>query len=216
MGFAGLWLGGCGAPRMVGPDSAVRVVVLDGILPPEHYAEETVITGWWLSARDIHRDPNDALLWGDALAEALERGIPNLKVHSRLDLRSYMTKKDDRLKKAFPELSGQERRKLLAEQSPVDYGRSLGADFVVASRLDDSHFSHHRTFHWWSAVVEVEVDLWDVARGEKVWTWAGRDRKMLSSVFGAMKGQAVECANRAGGAGVFATLQPVAPNEDSK
>lgn len=209
--IAGLCLGGCAAPRMVGPESAVRVVVLDATMPPGRDQAETEIVGWWLGARDLHRDPNDGYHWGNLLAEALQRTIPNLAVHSRLDLRTYLAQKEQLLRNAYPHLSRDEIRRLVDRQSPLDFGRSLGADFVVVSRIRDSYLSHQRTFQWWSSVVSVDVEIWDVAQGKPAWSWTGKDRGLFTSVYGTMKGLAYDCARRAGLRGVFATVRPIAP-----
>jgi len=209
-------LGGCAAPHMVGPENTVRVLVLDAVLPEAHGKEEVEIVGWWVTARDLRSDPNDGLLWGDVLAKALEETVPNLTVHSRIDVRAYMIGKEQSLKRAFPMLSEGEIRRLLREQSPLDFGRSLGADFVVASRLNCAYLSHQRTFHWWSSVIDAEVGLWDVSRGEQIWAWSGRNREMFSSELGAMEEVANDCARQAGRDGAFASVRPIAPGDPAK
>ncbi len=128
----------CARAPITGPSSQVRVVVLDGLQPESHGEGETEIAGWWLTARDLYRDPNDGLHWGDLVATALERNIPNLQVHSRMDLRSYLAAKEDLLKKEYPDMKKDQARRLVAEQSPLDFGRSLDADFVVSSRIVDA------------------------------------------------------------------------------
>ena len=188
---------------MRGPSRPVRVAVLDASVPPGHGKGDIEVVGWWLGARDHLRDPNDGLHWGDHLAEALQKRIPNLTVHPRRDLRSYMAAKDALLKSAYPSLSDAERQNLLASQSPMDYGRSLNVDYVITARIHDAYLNHHRTFHWWTSRVSIEVELWDVARKEKVWTWISIEGEWLRSVYGLLQHMADACAKEAGETGVF-------------
>jgi hypothetical protein len=196
---------------MFGPPASAKVVVLDGVLNPGHGEDDTEIVGWWFTARDIYRDPNDGLHWGDLLSEALDRTIPNLDSYSRLDLRTYLATRHMRLREAYPALTDLEIDRLLAEQSPIDYGRALGTDFVVITRIQDAWLSHQRTFHWWSGVAIVEVEVWDVSSGRIVQGWSAADRDLFSSTFRVMRDLAYECARDLGRTAAFAVVPPVAP-----
>jgi len=195
---------GCAARPILAPPRAVRVVVLDAAVPASHAEDPSEIVGWWLSATDIFRDPNDGMHWGNLLADSLAAQIPNVQVYSRQDQKIYMASKDSALKEKYPKLSEAERKQILQEQDPLDFGRSLGADFVIASRIDDSCLTHHRTVHWWTARAKIEVEAWDCAQEKIVWTWSENRRDQLSSVYRLMKGMASRCALSAGTSGAFA------------
>ncbi len=203
-------LAGCARGPILGPGRAVRVALLDATLPEGHGEETREIVGWWLSAADVLRAPNDGALWSDALARELERAIPRLHVYPRQDLKFYMAAKLARLESRYPRMNDAERRRLLAAQDPLDFGRSLGVDFILTARVNEALLTHHRTFHWWTAYAAVEVDAWDVSRGVRVWSWREENRDHLSSVSRLFERMAGRCARSAGRAGVFLSV-PAAP-----
>lgn len=194
---------GCASRPMLGPERPVRVVVLDAATPEDHGYGGVEVAGWWFGARDLLRDSNDGLHWGNHLSAALEKHIPNLTLHFRSDLRSYMSAKETLLKSAYPELSDRERRRVLLEQSPLDYGQSLGADYVVTGRIYEAKLIHNRTFHWWKSQATIEMQVWDVAQRQVVWSWMEEDTAWFRSVYGLLERLADRCAKKAGASGAF-------------
>lgn len=206
--IACVFAGGCAstptvAPADLAPGARVRVAVLDARVPEDHGGSREV-EGWWFSARDVYRDSNDGLRWGDALAEEIARSEPGVAVMPRLDLRAWMLARERALKKKLPDLDEDQVKAALAQANPLDYGRALGVDVVFASRITDAWMTHNRSFHWWKSHVIVEVEAWDVSRGEKLMTWFSEDSGLFKSVPLQMESMAPECVAVARTSGVFA------------
>lgn len=170
---------GC-ARRAPGPSTIVRVAVLDGVEGPGGLETRRSVAGWWLGARDRFDEGNAEIHMGDALAREFAK-VPGVVVHSRTDVAALMAEKEHLLRRAFPEMTPEERRAVLATQDPVDYGRSLNVDFVVSSRVDEARKVHQRTFHWWRTRASARVDMHDVRTGDLVWSWQGRSENWFLS-----------------------------------
>ncbi len=170
LGAALLATAGC-ARTQIDPRRTVRVAVLDGIVeydvPP---GGEVRREGWWFGSRDRFISPNIAIQIGDQLAHELDR-VPGVDVYSREDLTIYMARKERLLRRSFPELGDSYLRKqFLLRQDPLDYGRSLNVDYVVTSTVERASTVTNRTFSWWYSHLDATVEIWDVARGEIVYT----------------------------------------------
>jgi len=186
LGFA-LLLGGlaaaataCAHAPTAPPARTVRLAVLDGSMAGGSGETRRSIAGWWMGARDRFDDGNAGIHLADLLSTEFEK-VPGVEVHSRTDIRAMMAEKEHILRSTYPDLSPEERYRVLMDQQPVDYGRSLGVDFVLAPDVTMSRLVHQRTFHWWYSKAAASVELWDVSRGEKVWQWSDRDSALFAS-----------------------------------
>lgn len=171
--------GGC-ASRQRLPASIVTLAVMDGTMATGREETRRSESGWWFGAQTRYDSGTAGVILGDALAEEFAR-IPGLQVMSRTDLRSYMAQKERLVYRQWPDLSAEERLKILQRQNPVDYGRSLNVDYVLTSRVYECRLIHHHFPHTWTARGDFAVDLWDVRTGAPVWTWQGRESDMFSS-----------------------------------
>ena len=148
-----------------------RVAVLDFKVARDIAETHTQVKGWWLGARTVDQNPNAGKLFADALARHL-LSLEYLEQHSRSDLRYYMTNKLKRLRASFADrgLTDLDFTRMLTEVSPVDYGEDLGVEQIITGRVIEAYTSTHHTIFTWHSFVRVEVDLWDVATGQIVWT----------------------------------------------
>ncbi len=161
---------GC-ARTQIDPQRTVRVAVLDGVINYDVApAGEIRREGWWFSSRDRFVSPNISIQVGDELARELDR-VPGVEVYSREDLIIFMARKERLLRRSFPELGDSYLRKqVLLRQDPLDYGQSLNVDYVITSRVDRASTVTNRTFSWWYSHLDATVEIWDVPRGELVYT----------------------------------------------
>ncbi|MCD6385601.1 hypothetical protein J7M23_07450 [Candidatus Sumerlaeota bacterium] len=174
-------LGGCRQPRVQPP--RFKLAVLNFALAREVKTPKE-IKGWWFGARDIYYNPYVGETFADVLADEISKRCPFIDVYSRMDIKYYLLSKREILKRHFPELKEAELTKTINELDPVDIGRELGVDKVISGVIYDCHTSHHRTFHWWSSVVEAEVKLIDVDSGKVEWQNRMRLRKKFLSWLG--------------------------------
>jgi len=159
----------------------VKVAVLDAPVLFEVPAKGEVVTrGWWFGAHDRFRSPNAGSLIGEALARELER-IPGVEVYSREDLTIYMSQKERLLRRRYPSLTSTQRKEILARQDPLDFGRSLNVDFVVAPTVTESVTVVNRTFTWWYSHADANVQIYDVASGQVVWAQPMEKTRHFSS-----------------------------------
>lgn len=170
---------GC-ASRQRLPSSVVTMAVLDGTMATGKEETRRSETGWWFGAKTRYDSGTAGIILGDALAEQFGR-IPGIQVMSRTDLRSYMAQKERLVYREWPDLSAEDRLKVLQSQNPVDYGRSLNVDYVLTSRVYECRLVHQHFPHTWTARADFAMDLWDVRSGTAVWTWQGRESDMFSS-----------------------------------
>ncbi|MDK2973477.1 MAG: hypothetical protein PWP23_3232 [Candidatus Sumerlaeota bacterium] len=204
--FAVLLLGAVGCSKKPPVVRQVTVAVLNGTMAPGAGETRKSIAGYWLSARDRY-DNGEA---GVAAAEALAREFakaPGVSVFSRTDLRAYMAQKERLLARAYPDLTPEQRLDVLESQSPVDYGRSLNVDYVLATEIAQSRTIHHMAFDWWSSRVELEISLWDVGKERVVWAWEGEDTDMFRSQVGVMEDLAEKACKEAVKYDVFRVLE---------
>ncbi|MCB2155520.1 hypothetical protein KQI84_11595 [bacterium] len=175
---ASLLAGGCGS--VPAPTHVVKLAVLDGVMAENATETRQELTGWWLSSRDRYQNGNAGIQLGEALADEFEK-IPGVLVYPRTDLATYMAQKERTVRRAYPDLSPEERLVVLQSQHPLDYGRSLNVDYVLSSHVALARTTHQRTFHWWVSRIRFDLDLWDVEQGQKIWTWHGEDSDLFDS-----------------------------------
>ncbi len=168
-------------PRVEPP--RIRVAVLNFDLAFE-IDDTREIKGWWFGARDIYYNPNVGEGVADAVADEIEKRCPFIEVYSRMDYKYYLASKREVLKREYPDLSNEQRADIMKQVDPMDIGRDLSVDKVVTGVVYDCHTSHHRTFHWWSSVVDVEIKLVDVQSGEVEFQKRVEDRDMFLSWLG--------------------------------
>lgn len=198
--FAALF---AGCASKAAPNRVVRLAVLDGrtayaVAP----GGETLDKGWWFSARDTYLSPNVNSLLADMLAIEFAE-VPGVEVYSREDLTVYMAQKERQVKRNFPELTALERKKLLEQQSPLDYGLSLNVDYVLMPEVIESKTVTNRTFSWWYSRLEAAVELWDVPNGVMVQRYLWSDWDNLDSQQAMAKEAAREIARKARKQDVF-------------
>ncbi|HMX61467.1 MAG TPA: hypothetical protein PKD58_00200 [Candidatus Sumerlaeota bacterium] len=182
-------LTGCAAKK---PVRTVRVAVLDGrtdFAVPK--GGEIQDVGWWFGARDRYLSSNLGIILGEELTTELAK-VPGVEVHPREDLRIYMAQKERALKRNYPQLDSAARKDLLTQQDPVDFGRSLNVDYVVTSDVIEAKTVTNRTFSFWYSTIDVIVQVYDVSKGELVWTRPWSDTDILRS----QASIAQECARK--------------------
>lgn len=193
--LAGLLLGGCAST----PDPArtVRVAVLNATLPEAWPAEpELVRKGWWFTRRDVYRTPGIDWALGDAVAEEFA-ALPGLDVYSREDLEIYLNQKERLLRRNFPNLESEGRKRLLSQQDPLDYGRSLNVDFVVQPRVEASTLVTSRFVTYWRSNLEGVIEVWDVPARKMVWSFPWSDADNYDSQLALAEEMAREAARKA-------------------
>ncbi|HUT23832.1 MAG TPA: hypothetical protein VM492_05775 [Sumerlaeia bacterium] len=167
IGAAGI-LTACSGLKPV-PPLTRRVAVLDFKVPGNVAENSLQVKGWWFGARTVFQNPRAGAIFGDVLSNRLA-DLEYIEQHSRSDLKYYMARKRGLLGDKFKGFSDEQYNEMLLGVSPVDYGAELGVDYVIAGRIIEAYTSHHRTIHTWYSYASVEVDLWDMATGQVVWT----------------------------------------------
>jgi hypothetical protein len=176
--FAPAWFG-CAKPAL--PQRVVRVAVLDGLATyPADPGGNVKQEGWWLGSQDRYLSSTTGIEVAEALARGMAR-LPGVAVQSRDDQRIYMAEKERRLSRAYPSLKSTERKRLLLEQNPIDYGRDLNVDFVIRPEVLKASTVTNRTFSWWWSDMEVIVEVWRVSPAEKVSTLTFRKKEFFAS-----------------------------------
>ncbi len=172
------------------PSRSVRLAVLDGKVLYDVDPKGTLVEeGWWFSSRDRFLSSNMGIQLGEALAHQFDK-LPGVEVYSRDDQSIYLSLKERQIDRNYPNLTPAQRKQLLLEQDPLDYGKSLGMDFVMTSEVRKSATVINRTFSWWYSHLDTTVQLWDVASGQMVWTRSWED----SDAFDSQLAMAEECA----------------------
>lgn len=164
----------------------LRIAVLDGRMAPGKEETRKSIVGSGVISRNRFESGTANLILADLLAKEFQ-SIPGVQVQSRLDMQAYMADKERLLAHQYPDLNPQERRVMLAEQSPLDYGRSLNVDYVIYPTINKARLTQNRLLQSWVSSVECEVDLYNVESGELVWKWEGGSWKCFASVYGVME-----------------------------
>ncbi len=186
---------GCARTRPV--PRTVKLAVLDGYTMFEvAKGDELTEEGWWFNQRDVLQSNNAGVLASEALAREFGK-IPGVEVYSRMDLITYIASKERLIRKEYPKLTPEDRTELLALQSPYDYGRSLGVDYVLVPRVPQSATVQHGVTSFWSSRAEVEIDLWETDTGQLIWSWRGKDRDYFDSQFRIMEELAKKAAAKA-------------------
>ncbi len=201
-----VFMTGCGSKSRASADYTlpkVRVAVLDGItnyeVSPKGDVEDN---GWWFSARNRYKSANIGIQLGQALADEMQ-GIQGVEIYPREDLSIYYAQKERLLERAYPDLEPAERKQLLSLQDPVDYGRSLGMDYVVTSKINSSSTLVNRTTSIWLSTLEAEVAVIRVSDGQTVDYWTWRDSDYFDSQLSMVEECARELTRKARKSGVF-------------
>jgi TolB-like protein len=172
------------------PARTVRVAVLDGLVEYDVDPKgELTVEGWWFGARDRLRSPNVGIQLGEAIARDLNR-VPGVEVFSREDLSIYLAQKERLLKRQHPSLSSLQRKSILLRQDPLDYGRSLNVDYIVLPVVTKSSTVLNRTFSWWYSHLDATVQVYDVDKGQIIWSRRWEDVDYFDSSLA----MAEECA----------------------
>lgn len=193
----------CSCASRQNPLRVVRLAVLDGRLDYEVKAKgEVRDEGWWFSAADRYVSGNVGIQMAEALSKEFGK-IPGVEVYSRDDLTIYMAQKERALKRNFPDLTSLDRKQLLLRQDPIDYGKSLNVDYVMTTDVLQASTVTNRTFSWWYSHLDVIVQLYDVSKGQLVWTRPWNDSDAFDSQLALVEECARETARRARREDVF-------------
>jgi hypothetical protein len=172
---------GCARTPAPPPPYTVRMAIVDmPTLYEVTQGEEVSQRGFWFSARSVIETENYARVASEVLGREFAR-VPGVEVYSREDLIIYLARKDQRARRAFPELNSADRAELLALQSPVDYGKSLNVDFVLLPIVEESEMVRSHFTEVWSSESRLRLELWSVPEGKVVWTWSGEDSDFFDS-----------------------------------
>lgn len=162
--------------------------------PPTMAGNTSTVHGWWLTAKTIRQNERA----GEMLADNLTRQMAHLEylnLFSAIDLKYYFANKARRLKEYYKkqenrELTDSETAQLMAQVPKVEFAKDLGADKLLCGRINRQYMSENRTFHWWWAVLDVDVEVTDVATGKVEWSRHYILRQQLSSMMGVQEGLA--------------------------
>ncbi|MGF1573979.1 MAG: hypothetical protein ACFCU1_13020 [Sumerlaeia bacterium] len=206
---------GCGSkkqPTLLAPNQpTIRIAVLDGRMAPGKQETRKVTVGSGFTSRTRYESGTANLVLADLIAEEL-KASPGVIVKSRLDLRDYMADKERLLARQYPSLSAAQRGELLASQSPLDYGRSMGVDYVIFPTVNKARLVQNRMLQSWMSAVLCEFEAYNVNTGERVWSWEGGRWKRFSSSYRVMQHIAEDVGDELAAAAVFsATPQTIDP-----
>ncbi|MDX2175758.1 MAG: hypothetical protein SF028_04745 [Candidatus Sumerlaeia bacterium] len=192
--IAAALLAGASCARRPQPTREVKVAVLDGRLL-EAVAKDGELTtdGWWFSQRKILKSGNDGLLATEAVSREF-RKLPGLNVYDEEDMVVFLAQRDRLAQRSFPSLNPADRAELLQSQSPVDYGRALGVDFVLVPIVEKSNQTQNQFTSVWSSRARVRLEFWDVLKGERVWEYEEGDRDYFDSRLEVMEDIAEDAA----------------------
>lgn len=142
------------------------------ILPftPKEKVEDTMtINGWWLGARTIRQNERA----GDMIADTLSRQMAHLdflNLFSSIDIKYYFANKTRRLKAAYSNLSDEEVAQAMAKVPKLEFAKDLGADKLLTGTINRHYMGENRTIHWWWSVLDVDVQVTNVATGKVEWS----------------------------------------------
>lgn len=221
LSLAGL-LGGCRSaePIDIRPlPPSIRLAVLDFSVPRSWHETENPgelkkeMRGWWFGSRDIWHNPGLGRMAADVYSHELNKE-PFINVVSRVDIKYYMARKREQLRR----LREQQSRDLEATGNPEDLkaaarirqmtdaeytmelqnlppreiGRELKADRVLVGRIRDSYLAHNRTINWYWTYVDLELDLYDVDSGNVVWHKRWQTKKSFASALYVLEDSAAQ------------------------
>ena len=146
------------------------------------------VNGWWLAAKSIRQNERA----GDMLADNLSRQMANLdylNLFSTIDLKYYFANKARRLKEYYKkqenhDLSDAEAAQMMEKVPKVEFAKDLGADKLLCGKINRQYMGENRTFHWWWAVLDADVEVTDVATGKVEWSRHYILRDQLDSMMG--------------------------------
>lgn len=186
MGLA-LLAGGCQHRFPSEQIPKVKFLVLPFTQPATMSDSTMAIRGWWFGARTIRQNERA----GDMLADILSRQMARLdylNLFSSIDLKYYFANKARRLKEYYkkaPEgrdLSDEETAKLIAAVPKLEFAKDLGADKLLTGQIVELYMGQNRTIPVWWSVLDVEVEVVDVATGKVEWTKRYHISKMDASM----------------------------------
>lgn len=183
----GLAQGLAGCARRPAPEEKVpplKILVMNFQTPPGVRENPRDIRGWWFGSSTIYQNPRAGVIMAERISAHLSK-FSFINLFSRVDLKYYFARKRQNLRESFPEVSDEDLNKLMDNVPSIDFARELTADKVISGRIVENYLDENRTIHWWSSVIEVEVELTDVATGEVEWRKRYRDRDWLDSQFNA-------------------------------
>ncbi len=186
-------LSGCAAKRPV-PSGVVTLAVLDGTMAEGLRETRKSTVGWWFGAKTRYDSGNAGIALGDVVAHEFAE-VPGVQVVSREDFRSYYSEKERLLSREFPDMTPEERLFILEGQSPLDYGRSINVDFILAGRVEKARLARSHFLRTWTGSAEYTLQLWDVRSGRNVWEWSEEDTDLFASPVSIM-GQLARRARR--------------------
>jgi hypothetical protein len=162
-----------------------KVAVVDFSIDPTLRTDLKTLEGWWFGSRSVYRNENVGRNVADEVAKTL-RGLPYIDLASRLDYRYYIEGKRQLLEVAFEEVEDikyetQDYDRMIETIDPIEIGRELGVDLVVAGHVDNAYMAHNRTVEWIWSGVEIRVDVLNVRTGQREGSFAIEAERSLSS-----------------------------------
>lgn len=170
------------------PPMKVRVAVLDFLPPsaqfysPDFKAKQR--RGWWMGGRDLYQYPHVGVQMADVLSHRLSRA-ETITTYLREDLRQYVADKLDQLRKAYPNLNDAQLAELADKslsENAMNIGQELHVDWVVTGHILKAAMGHNRTVHSWGSGITLELAIWDVEKGEKIYAQRFSESEMFSSL----------------------------------
>jgi hypothetical protein len=153
---------------------AARVAVLDGRVDPMRDETRRTQSGFLLADRNRYDDGNAGRHIADELSREVDK-IWGVQTHPRPDVGAMMAQKERLLALIEPGMTPDERYDYLLSIDPLDYGKELNADYVLVPFVREARMIQNRAVFWWYSKVAINLQLWDVDKGEVVWEWKGRD-----------------------------------------
>ncbi len=179
------------------PTTIVRLAVLNGVRDYEVPVEGMVTNkGWMLSNRHSYLSPNTGVQLAEVLTSEFDR-IPGVEAWPREDFQIYMAQKERLLQRNYPGLTPVQRKDVLDRQDPIDYGKSLGVDYVMRPEIAYASTVANRPFGWWYSTLEARVEMWDVEAGEMVWSYDFDDTDNFDSQIALMEEMARQASRDA-------------------
>lgn len=178
-----LSLGATSCVRRSFPEDKVpplKILVMNFATPPGVRENPRDIRGWWFAASNVYQNPRSGIMMAERISSHLAP-LSFVNLFSRVDLKYYFARKRQNLSQAYKSLGDEEIAKLMDEVPAIEFARELNADKVVSGRIVENYLDENRTIHWWSSVLDVEVELTDTATGTVEWSKRYRKRGILDS-----------------------------------
>jgi hypothetical protein len=181
--LAGLVLlaGGCARHVTTEQIPKLKFLVLPFAQPSTMRENTNLIRGWWLGATTVRQNERS----GDMMADTLSRQMAHLdylNLYSSIDLKYYFANKVSRLKNTYGSLSDDDANALIWKVPKLEFAKDLGADKMLTGDIVRQYMGENRTFHWWWAVIEADVQVTDVASGKVEWSRHYNLRRQLASM----------------------------------